>query len=360
VRALTTSCLLLLLVAGPARAGEPPADGDVGRRARLLLSDEAEQRAEGERLLRLRLRAGGDLAAFVRDLAKAQAARARSEDHVVEALVGLALGPDPAVRERATRALAALGDGARERLLERLRASWAARLEAGEPAPAPPPVPPLEAPAPAAPAAERPAGARAEHACEASVAVIEVGDADVTRVGVGGAAGAEPAVRVEAGPASQALAWRAEALALPDAVLAVEHPYASVGADAVLLPPPRVVRYRRDVERGPEGAWRVVTDEVATGYEVALAVRHAEDALEVRVRLSHRRAAETKAVTRVEPEPGLEPLDLDRAEWEVASAEAVVALAKAGGAARLAFPALGPDPRRRTVVVLSLACRPAR
>jgi hypothetical protein len=167
--------------------------------------------------------------------------------------------------------------------------------------------------------------------------------------------GAEGAVQAGTGPLAASASWKAEVLALPDAVLAVEHA-ATLGADVTRLSPPRVVRYRRDVERGPEGAWRVVTDEVATGYEVALALEPSAGGLSVRVTLSHRRAPEAKAVTRVEPEPGLEPLDLDRAEWEVASAEAVARVPKEGGAVLLAFPALGPDPARRPIVLLALSC----
>jgi hypothetical protein len=375
--AAVLALFLLFLLAAPAAAGEEPpvsaappaADEDPAAVGRLLLSPDAAVRAEGVRRLLARIAAGGDLAPFAQAMADAQAAWVSEGSLPLDAIARLAR--EGAERDRREGAEDGEGLGRiarmrgeamvrwivalRERAAQRRAVATASPVEETPGAapggavgaePAEPGAPP-PSPAPSPPAAQG-----SSPAWVAEVLVVEVARAAAERLVRAAGVGAGGDLVAVSAPLAEAAAWRAAALALPDAVAVAEGVLAGPEGSAASLPPPRALRYRRDVAEA-QGAWRVQLGQVPSGYEVVLHPSHDPAGATLELRLRHFRAPAPVGVARVSPAAGVEPLDVDQVEWETASATLSAPVAAEGGAVLALFPALGERPERVPVLVVA-------
>ncbi|MHC5010847.1 MAG: hypothetical protein ACYTG6_07850 [Planctomycetota bacterium] len=387
-RLVTLTSVLLIVAAWPcARVlaeEEPRPTIDAAHVGRLLLSPEPETRAEGERLLLRRIRQGGDLTSFLHEMASAQESWARSDQHLLEVWIHEALHGTDAERERAQRLIAALGPPAVERLLASLRSRMQDRRP-GPDAAAPPSAPaPASGPPPGAPvgadpeAAAEPAttaasseaeanGARGGAdaygpACGGEVVIVEVASADAQPFlaslseAAGISRGGDGAPRLLLGTYDEAVTWGRTATKLPDATTTERVEVAFVGGSEQTLRAPRTLRYRRALKRSADGAWEVVPGTIPTGYELGVRVDAVGEGLHVVLRLTHSQAPPSLTVTRVQPEPGVEPIELDNPEWRRASVTTEAELEGRSGGLLVLASGLAPDEERTTIVVLSLRC----
>lgn len=363
----------LLLFAVPAWSEEVEAQAesiDPAEVAKLLLSGDEGERARGAALLRARVKRGGDVQTWLVAMARAQTEWADAEERLVERWIDDVLRGTPERAERARRLLAAVGRGATKRLLQVLKdvrgllpqAPRQARQQGAEP-PAPPsadravpqsavPPPPREPQDPLPPVAAPVGRLRAR--------VIEVPNAEIfgslaSDKSVYGA-NARDLLPLEH---EQAVVVRARAVfrsaaALPEARV---RPAAS---DRLLAPGARLVlvdgdpvRYRSRA-RKTKGAWAVDTATLRRGLRVSVRLETEGGSGVLAIEARYVSVPDPLPTERVRPAGDVEPLELDRPEWESASLTLRAPLEPSGAEIVAFFPGLVPE----KVVVVGLRLLP--
>ncbi len=312
LRPLSFILIVLLLLARPAWSEEveqPPDGIDPAHVAKLLLSDDEDERARGAALLGKRMQLGGDVQTWLVAMARAQASWANADERLVERWIDDVLRGTPERAERARRLLAAVGRAATQRLLQALRDVQSLLPQAPGPtpqqgqvalpsaavgrdappqanAPAPPrePRPSDESPTPQAPvAAARPPVGRI-HA-----EVIEIPNTEIfaSLAANRSAYGADardlaPLEHEQAVVVSRRGAFTS-ALALPEARVRPVVPSQDflVPGRSLVLVQGDAVRYRSRA-RKTKGAWAIDTDTLRRGLHVS--VRIEGEALEIEAR----------------------------------------------------------------------------
>lgn len=345
-----------------AHAEDVVAPVDPAEVGRLLLDPDPAARARGQALLLRRVEAAGsDLPAFLEAMGRAQVAYANSESRLVEHWIERAIhGATEEERRQARRLLVAMGTPATRRLLEAFRreaepAAGAPDAPAGAVESETPPAP--SSPAEPAPAPETepapPAGEEKGPRVPIRLWVTEV-PLDEARGLLESLPGGGPART--GGPAAAA-EWSARVLRLPDAARPREaERRIPLDAGRTDVLPPLQRRYREGLERTRDGAWRVVNGEVPSGLSVAVSAATTKAGLVLELRAAYAKAAEPMPVVRRQPEPGVEPIELDVPEWEVTAATTTAPPLPPGGHAVLALiPGVLPDPERAVLVIAVLA-----
>lgn len=357
-RTLILVPILLHFLAGPARTEEveAPQGMDPARVAKLLLSDDEGERERGAALLQERMRRGGDVQTWLVAMARAQAEWADADDRLVERWIDDVLRGAPERARRARRLLAAVGREATQRLLEALKdVKSLASQSGGEPQPqteeAPPRMPaaPQTAARLAEPQAPRtPIAAPSVPAGWIRARVIEVPSIEIRgRFDDLTALGLDQAVLVE----TRAAGVFERAAALPEARMHAVAPSQVPIATArdLVLVDGAPVRYRNRARR-TKGAWAVETALLRRGLRVS--VRLEDEVLEVKAR--YVTMPDPLPTELVRPAGDVEPLELDRPEWEAATLTLRAPADAARDEVALFFPGLVPD----RVVVVSLRLLP--
>jgi hypothetical protein len=322
VRRLSILLVALSIAAGLPRAGwaraeEEAAAIDPQEVGRLLLSPDEAERARGEAMLLERIERGGPLADFVHRMAAAQALWADEHARRLERLKGL--------RDRL------------EALRERWQAEGEARAEAVRP----------EAPASSLPSAYEPPEAVAAAPAEESALAVRV---RARVVEVDSAALATWVAALEDGPRLAARLSDGEPLALEgaNARRAFEEMPALVDAHTLFdgrrsLAHPLVegeaVRWRRGLSPVQGRAWAVEGGELPRGVRVTARLEPGEPEMLV-VEATRSEVTLPLSTQEVRPAPGVEPVELDRPEWEVVRVRARAP--RSGGEHTFLLPGLFP------------------
>ena len=375
-RCLILVPILLLVLAHSVQAEEVEAQAegiDPARVAKLLLSSEEGERAHGAALLRARMQQGGDLQTWLVAMARAQAEWADAEDRLVERWIGEVLHGTPERAAKARRLLAAIGREATQRLLQALKdvqtllphVVVGQTRQQGAPTPQLPVIPrpeSAEPPPPPPPAEERPQ--RVPVTAPAAVGLLQARVVEVPRAELLGSLASDA---FGAGATDlQPLAHDRPVLVLSAASLLFERAAAlpearlRTGRLAVLSPGPGiplvegdVVRYRSRARR-TKGAWAVDTDTLLRGLGVTVRVFPMDDSNLLQVEARYVSLPEPLPTEQVRPAGDVEPLELDRPEWEAASMKLSTPTARAREGVVAFFPGLVPD----KVVVVSIRLRP--
>jgi hypothetical protein len=359
--------LLAILVLAPlgARADDKPSPAPIEaeRVARLLLSPSAEDQALGQDLLAERMRRGGDVTAFARDVTKALR-EAGGAEGAADALAKRALAGSPAERIEAFRLLAALGESAVRRLLDLLEVfrgpSPQAVAAPSTPTPEPARVPSSPAPAPPQIADEPEVTSEAAPTGPAWTVTVHAVEAPAR-----GAASLVPdGVVVRTGTAGDAAGWAEAAYRLPDANRLVSFADAPPTATVVGAGVPKDVplsglkaEYRKSVTPAKGGGWAVRTGVLRTGYGARVLVTPGPGGLHVDASPRFTAVGRPMPVVRVTPAPDVDPVELDVPEWNTSSTAVAFDLPLEGGSAIVRADGLGADSGKTLLLVLTVAPR---
>lgn len=348
--------ILLLVLANPARTEEvaAPKGIDPAEVAKLLLSGDEAERERGVALLQERVRRGGDVRTWLVAMARAQTEWADAEERLVERWIQDVIHGSLERAKKARRLIAAVGRDATRRLLENLKdgkvppaPSAVAAVPQRDVTQEAPPQPPR---APAAPRAPRPpiGLVRAEviEVPQREILTSLATDRDAYGKGADGLARLEHdrAVLVQTKSAYARAAGLPEARSrstLPPQVLVTGRALPLVEADTV--------RYRSRVRR-TKGAWAVDTDLLQRGLQVT--VLGTAKNLEIEARYVS--VPDPLPIELTRPAPNVEPLELDRPEWETAAITLRTTTEAARAGIVAFFPGLVPD----KVVVVRLRLLP--
>ncbi len=377
-RAALRWVLLALLLACPLRraaAGEA-APSDPERVARLLTDPDERVRAEGRALLLDGIAAGGDVAELLRRVTESEAlvlseARAAAGEssgradelrrRLVQLLIQDRASSDPAVSERA------------ERLLEEIAPEeWAARRAEEKPpasgSPSEPKGPPAPGPVPAAPGAPRPdtvagaspkseaasdarTSAEAAPTLRARVTVLSLSRAELDRFLASGADDeTRIALRLSPGPPGRDAPSTRVDVGLAGALqgLPDTRPIADTAVTLSTTPTavvePERVPWRREVVRTAGGAWAVEQGTLPRGLAVEASMARGPDGrATITVGATRTDVSDPMSTVKVRPAPDVEPVELDRPEWQVVACRASVALDQETGRGVVLLPDVLPD-----------------
>lgn len=375
-RTLPLVLIVLFLLARPAWSedAERQSGGiDPAKVAKLLLSDDEDERARGAELLNARMRRGGDVQTWLLAMARAQAAWANADERLLERWIDDVLRGTPERAVRARRLLAALGREATQRLLQALRdvqtllPQGEAQMRQGGDKTAPAaspgqfvgpqvdvPPPPRQPQVPQVPVAAAPVPVGRIDAQVLEIPRAEILASLTADRSLYGASARElvplahdQAVVVSVGADD----IFASAAALPEARVRPVDPsqgFLVPGRELVLIQGD-AVRYRSRARR-TKGAWAVDTDTVRRGLQVG--VRLEAERLQLWAR--YVTMPDPLPTESVRPANDVEPLELDRPEWESASMRLTTPLQAARNQVVAFFPGLMPD----KVVVVSLRLLP--
>ena len=353
--ALLTLCLAAWLVGATARADEAPqAPIDPVEVGRLLLSRDEATRTRGVALLLVRIERGGDLRAFLRHMAAAQADVVGSDPEADEGETTLAEDARRVIQRLFREAEERRQGDAAEAQAEPGLAAQAAEVRAEPQAAAPEAAtagadsaPALRtatagggqalAPLPVAPAIRIVASvvevdqAEFDGWLETQPPATSTGQADASA----DADARAPTDRVAGEAFLEAVARLPGARTMAADVFAITH----AGTDLLSLDE---VTYREGVVRTKTGAYALKNGRIADGLRVVLSAEVAADApTVVRVQVRYTDVPRPMPVARVRVADDVEEIEIDVPEWRSASSEQSGELAPGSGAT-FTFPGVVP------------------